>query len=60
MMKELLAEDGCLWVHLDWHSVSLCEGDLLDEIFGEKNFINEVVWTYKSGGVSKNYLRQKA
>jgi len=58
MMKELLAEDGCLWVHLDWHSVHYVKV-LLDEIFGEKNFINEVIWNYKSGGVSKNYFARK-
>jgi adenine specific DNA methylase Mod len=58
LMKELLAEDGCLWVHLDWHSVHYVKV-LLDEIFGEKNFVNEVVWNYKSGGVSKNYFARK-
>ncbi len=58
LMKELLAEDGCLWVHLDWHSVHYVKV-LLDEIFGEKNFINEVIWHYKSGGVSKNYFARK-
>lgn len=58
IMKELLAEDGCLWVHLDWHSVHYVKV-ILDEIFGEKNFINEVIWNYKSGGVSKNYFARK-
>jgi adenine specific DNA methylase Mod len=58
LMKELLSEDGCLWVHLDWHSVHYVKV-LLDEIFGEKNFINEVIWNYKSGGVSKNYFARK-
>ena len=58
LMKELLSEDGCLWVHLDWHSVHYVK-ILLDEIFGEKNFVNEVIWTYKSGGVSKNYYARK-
>ena len=58
LMKELLAEDGSLWVHLDWHSVHYVKV-FLDEIFGEKNFINEVIWNYKSGGVSKNYFARK-
>lgn len=58
LMKELLAEDGCFWVHLDWHSVHYVK-ILLDEIFGEKNFINEIIWNYKSGGVSKNYFARK-
>jgi site-specific DNA-methyltransferase (adenine-specific) len=58
LIKDLLAEEGCLWVHLDWHSVHYVKV-ILDEIFGEKNFINEIIWTYKSGGVSKNYFARK-
>ncbi len=58
LMKKLLAEDGCLWVHLDWHSVHYVK-IILDEIFGEKNFVNEIIWNYKSGGVSKNYFARK-
>ena len=37
--KELLSEDGCFWIHLDWHSVHYVK-IILDEIFGEKNFVN--------------------
>jgi len=58
LMRELLADDGCLWVHLDWHSVHYVKV-LLDEIFGEKNFVNEIIWNYKSGGVSKNHFARK-
>ncbi len=57
-IKDLLADDGCLWVHLDWHSVHYVK-ILLDEIFGEANFINEVIWQYKSGGTSKRHFSRK-
>lgn len=57
-MKDLLAEDGAIWVHLDWHVVHYVK-IFLDEIFGEENFINEVIWNYKSGGVSKRYFARK-
>lgn len=57
-IKDLLADDGCLWVHLDWHSVHYVK-ILLDEIFGETNFINEVIWQYKSGGTSKRHFSRK-
>ena len=57
-IKDLLAEDGSLWVHLDHHAVHYVKV-LLDEIFGEKNFVNEVIWTYKSGGVSKRTFARK-
>ncbi len=57
-MRELLADDGCLWVHLDWH-ISHYVKILLDEIFGYNNFVNEIVWTYKSGGSSKRHFSRK-
>jgi len=58
LMKDLLSETGSLFVHLDWHVVHYVKV-LLDEIFGEKNFVNEIVWHYKSGGVSKRYYARK-
>ena len=58
MMKELLSERGSLFVHLDWHVMHYVK-IILDEIFGEKNFINEIIWHYKSGGVSKRYYSRK-
>lgn len=42
-MKKLLADDGSIWVHLDYaenHRMRL----LLDEIFGDETFVAEVVW----------------
>ncbi|MGX8773721.1 MAG: DNA-methyltransferase [Bacillota bacterium] len=58
LIKELLSDTGCLWVHLDWHSSHYMK-TLLDEIFGYDNFINEVSWTYKSGGASKRSFARK-
>ena len=58
MMKELLSDDGSIWVHLDWHASHYVKV-ILDEIFGEKNFINEIIWQYKSGGVSKRHFAKK-
>lgn len=57
-MKDLLSEDGSIFVHLDWHSVHYVKV-LMDEIFGERNFINEIIWHYKSGGVSKRRFARK-
>lgn len=57
-MRDLLADDGTIWVHLDWHSVHYAK-ILLDEIFSDKNFINEIIWQYKSGGSSKRYFARK-
>ena len=57
-IKDLLAEDGTVWVHLDWHSVHYVK-ILMDEIFGDRNFINEIIWQYKSGGSSKKHFARK-
>ena len=46
LMRELLADNGSIYVHLDWH-VGHYVKVLMDEIFGYENFRNEIVWWYK-------------
>ena len=58
LMRELLAENGCIYVHLDWH-VGHYVKVMVDEIFGAENFINEVIWSYKVAGVSRRYFARK-
>ncbi|MEW6296053.1 MAG: site-specific DNA-methyltransferase [Candidatus Diapherotrites archaeon] len=41
LMKRLLAEDGSIYVHCDWHINSYIR-ILLDEVFGKENFRNEI------------------
>jgi len=43
VMRELLADNGSIYVHLDWH-VGHYVKVLMDEVFGEENFLGEVVW----------------
>ena len=45
LMRELLSEQGSIYVHLDWH-VGHYVKLLLDEIFGKENLKNEVIWSY--------------
>jgi adenine-specific DNA-methyltransferase len=45
LMRELLADTGSIYVHLDWH-VGHYVKLLMDEIFGKKYFRNEIVWHY--------------
>lgn len=45
LMRDLLAEDGSIYVHCDWH-VGYMLRSILDEVFGKENFINEIVWHY--------------
>jgi len=43
LLKELLSETGSIYVHLDWH-VGHYVKLLMDEVFGQENFRNEIVW----------------
>jgi len=42
-LYELLADDGCLYFHLDTKKIHYMKV-VLDEIFGEERFVNEVIW----------------
>lgn len=56
--RELLMPGGCIYVHVDWRA-SAHVRLLLDEIFGAKNFLNEIIWQYKSGGRAQNHFSRK-
>lgn len=43
MLRELLSDDGAIYVHLDQRKAHYAKL-VLDEVFGEQNFINEIVW----------------
>ena len=43
LMRDLLAEDGSIYVHCDWR-VNAYLRLVLDEVFGKENFRNEIVW----------------
>ena len=44
-IKAIMSDTACIYVHLDWH-IGHYVKILMDEIFGEDNFVNEVVWHY--------------
>jgi len=48
LMRDLLAQDGSIYVHCDWRVNSYMRV-VLDEIFGKDNYVNEIVW--KSGEI---------
>ena len=52
LMKELLADDWFLIVHLDQKKAQYIK-ILMDEIFWEHNFVNELIWSYRSWWASK-------
>ena len=56
LMRELLADTGSIYVHLDWHVGHYVKA-VLDEIFGRENFLNEIVWSYgKMASASRRFM----
>lgn len=61
LIRELLADDGSIYVHCDYRKSHRLRC-LLDEVFGENNCLNEVIWEYRTdrtGGVSDNFFARK-
>lgn len=50
LARELLAESGSLYLHLDYRMAPVARL-LLDEIFGSRSFVNEIIWYYRTGGM---------
>jgi adenine-specific DNA-methyltransferase len=46
LMRELLADTGSIYVHLDWH-VGHYVKVVMDEVFGKDCFQNEIAWCYR-------------
>ena len=55
LLKELLTDDGSIYVHLDWHVGHYAKA-VLDEIFGYENFRNEIIW--KRSTIATNVSKQ--
>ncbi|MDU5804860.1 site-specific DNA-methyltransferase [Haemophilus parainfluenzae] len=58
LAKRLLDEKGNILVQVDWHQAHYLKV-LMDDIFGEKFFNNEIIWHYSSGGDYKNSFAKK-
>jgi adenine specific DNA methylase Mod len=59
LMRELLSEQGSIYVHIDWH-VGHYVKLLLDDIFGKDNFRNEIIWHYQTyQGQTRSYFPRK-
>ncbi len=61
LMRDLLANDGSIYVHCDWRVVAYIRL-ILDELFGKENFRNEIIWVKNSLGAkgsSKQYPKNQ-
>ena len=49
LMRDLLTEDGSIFVHCDWRVTGYIRL-VLDEVFGKDNIRNEIIWTFTGPG----------
>ena len=57
-IKSVMSDTASIYVHLDWH-IGHYVKILMDEIFGEDKFINEIVWCYTGPTNQKNNFPRK-
>ena len=57
-IKSIMSENASIYVHLDWH-IGHYVKILMDEVFGEDNFVNEIVWCYTGTGKATQYFKRK-
>lgn len=50
-IKSIMSDSGSIYVHLDWH-IGHYVKILMDEVFGDENFRNEIIWTYNGKGLT--------
>ncbi len=58
LCRRLLAPDGTVYLHVDYRMAAYLKL-LMDKIFGKKNFVNEIIWAYKSGGRATKHFSRK-
>ena len=58
LMREVMAPEGLMAVHLDTRAAHYVKV-LMDEIFGPDRLVNELIWSYKSGGASTRSFSKK-
>lgn len=53
-----MSDTASIYVHLDWH-IGHYVKILMDEVFGEDNFRNEIIYGYRIQGISKRNFPKK-
>ena len=57
-IHEVMAENASIYVHLDWH-IGHYAKVMMDEVFGEENFVNEVIWCYTGPNITTTTFQRK-
>jgi site-specific DNA-methyltransferase (adenine-specific) len=58
LCHKVLKKTGSIYLHCDWRASHYLKM-VMDEIFGVKNFRNEIIWWYKTGGATNRYFSKK-
>lgn len=58
LCKELLSDTGSIYLHCDWHRSHYLRM-LLEDVFGNNRFVNEIIWNYESGGIPETFFSRK-
>ncbi|OBQ51527.1 site-specific DNA-methyltransferase [Tamlana sp. s12] len=56
-IKSIMSDTASIYVHLDWnigHYVKI----LMDEVFGQDHFLNEIIWSYDKWSAKSNTLQK--
>jgi len=56
--RPLVAATGVMALHLDWRAAHHARLEL-DRAFGPGAFVNEIIWSYRTGGAGKRHLARK-
>ena len=57
-IKSIMSDTASIYVHLDWH-IGHYVKILMDEVFGEENLLNEIIWCYTIGGKGNTFYGRK-
>lgn len=57
LCRELLSEEGTIFLHCDWHKSHYLRM-ILDEVFGNDNFLNEIIWHYEKWTAQSKSLQK--
>ena len=58
LLRELLSDKGSIYLHCDWHKSHHLRM-LMDEVFGQDKFINEIIWSYRTASGAKDEFNKQ-
>ena len=56
-LARVLKKTGSFYYHCDWHASHYIKV-MLDEIFGENNFVNEIIWHYRRWSAAAGFFQR--